>query len=170
MTGVELLVGGWFASPVIKSVVEKAQNYLSANYELQKGTQELVETLTRTLLLCQATVKEAEKRTIINNPALADLLRRLKLAVYDAEDVLDNMEAKSIKEKVQGKNKVSKLFASSSLSGLKNMFLPDDNHKSLKKVVDQLNQLSTDIPKILNLSENFSESQRSEAPRGSEAP
>ncbi|XP_078166395.1 putative disease resistance protein RGA3 [Carex rostrata] len=150
MVGVEVLVGGWFASPVIKSVIEKAQKYLSANYELQKGTQGLVDTLTRTLLLCQATVKEAEKRAIINNPPLADLLRRLKLAVYSAEDVLDNMEAKSIKEKVQGKNKVSK-FASSSIFGIKNMFLPDDNHKSLKKVVDELNKLSTDIPKILNL-------------------
>jgi Leucine-rich repeat (LRR) protein len=150
MTGVELLIGGWFASPVIKSVVEKARKYLGDNYELQKGTQELVDTLSRKLLLCQATVKEVEKRAILNNPALGDWLRRLKLAVYNAEDVIDNMETKYIKEKVQGKNKVSK-FASSSLFGLKNMFIPDEGHKTLKKVVDQLDQLSAEIQNILNL-------------------
>ncbi|KAF3338392.1 Disease resistance protein RGA2 [Carex littledalei] len=150
MTGVELLVGGWFASPVIRRVVDKAQKYLGGNFELQKGTQGMVETLTSTLVLTQATVKEVEKRTIINNPDLAAWLRMLKETVYDAEDVLDNMEAKSIKEKVQGKNKVSKL-ASSSLSGLRNMFFPDDNCKSLKKVVDKLKQLSTDITNFVNL-------------------
>jgi Leucine-rich repeat (LRR) protein len=150
MTGVELLVGGWFASPVISSVVAKAQKFLGSNYELQKGTQALVDTLNRTLLLCQATVKEVENRAIINNPALTDWLRRLKLSVYDAEDVLDNLEAKSIKDKVHGKNMVSKL-ASSSFSGLKNLFSPDSNHKSLKNIVDLLNQIADDIPKILNL-------------------
>ncbi|XP_078165515.1 disease resistance protein RGA2-like [Carex rostrata] len=151
MTGLELLVGGWFASPVIKSVVEKAQKYLGANYELQQSTQGMVEELTCTLVLIQATVKEVEKRTIINNnPDLATWLRMLKETVHDAEDVLDNMEAKLIKEKVQGKNKVSKL-ASTSLSVVSNMFSSDDNLKSLKKAVNHLNKLSTAIPSFLNL-------------------
>ncbi|KAF3338394.1 putative disease resistance protein RGA3 [Carex littledalei] len=132
MAGLELLVGGWFATPVIKSVIEKAHKYLGANYEFQKDTQGMVEELTNTLLLCQATVTEAEKGEIINNPAVGDWLRRLKLAVYDAEDVLDNIEAQYIKEEVQGKNKVRKL-ASSSLSLVRHVVLSENNHKGLKK-------------------------------------
>jgi broad-specificity NMP kinase len=150
MVGVELLVGGWFTSAVIGGVVEKARDYFKANYELQKDTQEMVEELTDALLLCQATVTEAEKRTIINNPALANLLRRLRQAAYDAEDVLDNMEAQSIKVEVQGKNKVRKI-ASSSLSVVGNTIYPDNNLKSLKEIVDKMKKLSTQIPTIHNL-------------------
>ncbi|KAF3338390.1 hypothetical protein FCM35_KLT17227 [Carex littledalei] len=154
MAKLESLVGGWFVYPVIQAVLDKAEKYLGANWELQKGTREMVEDLTRTLLLCQATVKEVEKKTVINNPALAEFLRNLKETIYHVEDVLDNMEAKSIKAKVQSKNKVSKL-ASSSLSPVSNMFSPDDNLKSFKKVVDRLNKLCIDIPKIIHFSTLF---------------
>ncbi|KAJ3705721.1 hypothetical protein LUZ61_009426 [Rhynchospora tenuis] len=149
MTGIESLVGGWFASPVIKRVLEKAQKYIGGNYKLNKNTEELIDTLTGKLALCQATVKVAERR-MINSEHLAVWLNMLKKAVYDAEDVLDDMEAKSIKDQVEGKNKVSK-FASSSLSGIANMILPDETHKSLKKVVDNLNNRSAENPYFLNL-------------------
>ncbi|KAJ1692553.1 hypothetical protein LUZ63_009251 [Rhynchospora breviuscula] len=158
MTGAELLVGGWFASPVIRRVVEKAHKYLGANYELRKDTHGLIEALTRTLLLCQATIEEAEK-LLINNSNLANWLKKLKEVVYDADDVLDNMEAKSIKDKIQAMNKVSQ-FASSSLSGLKNMFLPDYNHKNLRKVLYKLREISADIPNFVNLV-NMNENDRS---------
>ncbi|KAJ4783709.1 Disease resistance protein (CC-NBS-LRR class) family [Rhynchospora pubera] len=159
MTGIELLVGGWFVSPVIKSVVQKAQEYLSANYELQKDTQVMVENLTRTLVLCQATVEEAEKR-LINKSNLTTWLKMLKEAVYDADDVLDDIEAKSIKDKIKGKQKVRK-FASSSFSSLKNVFIPDDNHQRLKKVLDKLTEISAQIPNFLhlvNMNENYGSS------------
>ncbi|KAJ4812808.1 Disease resistance protein (CC-NBS-LRR class) family [Rhynchospora pubera] len=149
MTGIELLVGGWFASPVIKRVLEKAMKYVGGNYKLNKNTEELIDTLTGKLALCQETVKVAERR-MINSEHLAVWLNKLKRVVYDAEDVLDDMEAKSIKDQVEGKNMVSK-FASSSLSVIKNMFLPDGNHKSLNEVVDKLNELCAENTNFLNL-------------------
>ncbi|KAJ4801165.1 LRR and NB-ARC domains-containing disease resistance protein [Rhynchospora pubera] len=149
MTGVELLVGGWFASPIIKRVLEKAQKYVGGNYKLSKNTEELIDTLAGKLALCQTTVKLAERR-MINNEQLAVWLNMLKKAVYRAEDVLDDMEAKSIKDQIEGKNKVSK-FASSSLSGITNMILPDGLHKSLKKVVDKLNELCAENLNFLKL-------------------
>ncbi|KAJ3705722.1 hypothetical protein LUZ61_009427 [Rhynchospora tenuis] len=106
MTGIELLVGGWFASPVIRSVLEKAQKYVRGNYKLNKNTEELIETLTRKLALCQETVKVAERR-MIKSEHLIVWLNMVKKAVYDAEDVLDDMEAKSIEDQVEGKNKIS---------------------------------------------------------------
>ncbi|KAF3338391.1 Disease resistance protein RGA2 [Carex littledalei] len=159
MPGFELFIGGWVASPVIKSVLKKIENYLGANYDLQKGTEGMVNELTDILLLFQATVIEAEKNAIINNQPLVDWLRSLKKTIYDAEDVLDNMEAKSIKEKVQGKNKVRKVA-----SGLKNVFIPDNNYKRLKKVVDKLKDFSqiTHFLELLNKN-NKNESQTHEA-------
>ncbi|XP_078166176.1 disease resistance protein RGA2-like [Carex rostrata] len=150
MVGVEFLVGGWFASPVIKSVIEKAKKYVGVNYKWQKGGKEMVDELRFKLLLCQATVKVVEERAIINNQELAELLKMLKDTAYKAEDVLDNIEAKSIKDEVQQKNQVFKAV-SSSFSTVRNMVISEDNQKSLKEVVAQLNQYYTNIEKILNL-------------------
>ncbi|KAJ4801167.1 Disease resistance protein (CC-NBS-LRR class) family [Rhynchospora pubera] len=149
MTGIELLVGGWFASPVIKRVLEKAMKYVGGNYKLNKNTEELIDTLTGKLALCQETVKVAERR-MINSEHLAVWLNKLKRVVYDAEDVLDDMETKSIKDQVEGKNKVRQ-YASSSLCGITNMILPGDLSKRLKKVVDKLTKLSAENQYFLNL-------------------
>ncbi|KAJ4812806.1 NB-ARC domain-containing disease resistance protein [Rhynchospora pubera] len=149
MSGIELLIGGRFASSVISRVLEKAQNYVGGNYELNKNTEELIDTLTGKLALCQETVKVAERKRI-NSEHLAVWLKKLKKAVYEAEDVLDDMEAKSIKDQVERKNKVSK-FASSSLSGITDMILPDGLHKSLKKVTDKLNKLCAENLNFLKL-------------------
>ncbi|KAJ4768620.1 Disease resistance protein RPP13 [Rhynchospora pubera] len=142
MAAAELLVGGWFLSPVIKSVIDKGEKYLVANHELQKDTKKLVETLKENLVMMRATVKQAEE-LMTKVPDLATWLKILEKAAYDAEDVLDNMEAKSIKEQVQGKNKVR------NLTSALNVFISDDNHNSLKKEIDKLKEVSDNIKNFL---------------------
>jgi NB-ARC domain/Rx N-terminal domain len=147
MSGAESLIGGWFASAIIARVLFISEIYLGANYQLQKDSKGLVEKLTQMLPLIQGTVRMAE-RTMTNNSDLVSWLRVLKAAVYDAEDVLDNLEVQSCLK--MRKNKVSKI-ASSSIAGLKNLVFPDNDHKKLKEVVDKLEQLSSQNTTFFNL-------------------
>ncbi|KAJ1695431.1 hypothetical protein LUZ63_012129 [Rhynchospora breviuscula] len=149
MVGIELLlltIGGWLASPVIKSVFDKAEKHLTDNYELQKNTREMVLTLTQNLELCHATLVKAEKR-MVDHSELTTTLMRLKEAVYDAEDVLDNIEAKSIEQKPNRKTKVSGVASSSHTIVLK----VDDDLKKLKEVLDKMTTIKDEIPMLVQL-------------------
>ncbi|KAJ4779241.1 Disease resistance protein [Rhynchospora pubera] len=151
MVGIELLlltIGGWLASPVIKSVFDKAEKHLNDNYELQKNTREMVLTLIQNLELCHATLVKATERKVNHSESeLATTLKRLKEAVYDAEDVLDNIEAKSIEQKLNRKNKVCGVASSSHTIVLK----VDDDLKKLKEVLDKLTTIKDEIPMLVQL-------------------
>ncbi|KAJ4764970.1 Disease resistance protein RGA2 [Rhynchospora pubera] len=141
----ELLIGGWFATAVINRVVMKAMKY--------KSDSKLGPLISR---LASYESLVSEERMIPKNSLW---LRLLKELVYEAEDVLDNMEAGFIKKKFQRKNKVIE-FASSCLEmiisvyqhlyqpGDQNPVISDDNHRRLKNVLDWMDKIPDELVKL----------------------
>ncbi|KAJ3701151.1 hypothetical protein LUZ61_004856 [Rhynchospora tenuis] len=80
----------WVASPVIKDVVSKSFSYLGT--DMAKGLEDLETTL---LPQFQLTIQAALRSP--HKDELAKWLARLKIAYYDAEDILHELEYKHLK-------------------------------------------------------------------------
>src|ERR1035438_5488380 len=107
MPGVELITGGWFASAVIGKVVDLGRSYLGDNYNLHTGTREMLTNLVENQLPhIQSVIQAADEREITNK-GLTKWLQQLKDVAYEAEDVLDDFEAKRIHDSIKGKGKVT---------------------------------------------------------------
>ncbi|XP_078153096.1 putative disease resistance protein RGA4 [Carex rostrata] len=140
MTGVELIIGGRFASAVIGKLVNLGCSYLGDNYDLHSGTKKMLTNLAIQLPHIQSVIEAAEKQQITNNRGLATWLEQLKDAAYEAEDVMDDFEAKRIRKIIKGKGKISEI-ASSSAKMIKTLFSSDIELKKLESVVDKLDKL-----------------------------
>jgi Leucine-rich repeat (LRR) protein len=161
MSGVEFVVGGWFASAAIRKFVDKAGGYLGDNHDLHKATKEMLNNLKNILPETQSVLEEAEKRRV-ENKALKEWLKLVKDAAYEAEDVLDDFEAKNIREGFKTKGMVRKA-ASSIFKSAKNLILPDNDLRRLKKVIINLQQLCMKSSTFLSLL-NFDSNNKGKGP------
>lgn len=164
MAGPELVVGGWFASAVIRNLVSVTRSYLSNNASLNKESSDMLDELQVSLPHIQEMIDVAEQISInhvkpMSQRSIAGIwLRELKDAAHDAEDVLDDFEAKVIRMKIQGK---SSHVVSSALSPLSNVF-PRGDVKRLKDAIRTIKRLcdkgdSLVVPRDLNFAQRKSE-------------
>jgi Leucine-rich repeat (LRR) protein len=137
MVGPELVVAGWFAAALIGKFVNKAGDYLSDNYDQHRETKVLLQNLEITLLEMQPILRKAEKKEV-HDKELNKWIELIKDAAYEAEDMLDNFDAKIIREGLKGKtSKVSM----SILKDAKKFVLPDNDVVELKVLVNKLQVL-----------------------------
>lgn len=112
MATVTLATGiGWVVSPIIKLMFEKVQSYLSTQYHWQSNLVDDLKKLETILTEILLVVGTAERRRALDCNQQA-LLRQMKDAVYDAEDIIDEFDYMLLKENAQ-KSKLSSLGSGS---------------------------------------------------------
>ncbi|MCI52196.1 CC-NBS-LRR resistance protein, partial [Trifolium medium] len=91
------MIGGAFLSATVSTLVEKLASPEFLNYiTITKLNVSLLRQLKTTLLTLQAVLDDAEEKQI-NNPAVKQWLDDLKDAVFDAEDLLNQISYDSLR-------------------------------------------------------------------------
>ncbi|KAL1331623.1 putative disease resistance RPP13-like protein 1 [Arachis hypogaea] len=95
-------VGEAFLNSALGTIYDMLISPLLVNFiQRKKLNRKLVEKLETVLKAAHAVINDAERRQI-EEEAVKDWLDRLKYAVYDAEDILDEVTTKAAIQKVQG--------------------------------------------------------------------
>jgi hypothetical protein len=85
-------VGGMLASAVIKVVIGQIYSTIGGEIKLHWNMKKDLEKMKLTLESVEAVLCDAETRSVTDNSALL-WLKRLKDAMYDISDMLDDFEA-----------------------------------------------------------------------------
>jgi hypothetical protein len=85
-------VGGMLASAVIKLVIKQIGSAMGSEIKLHWNMKKDLEKMKMTLESVEAVLSDAETRSVTDNSALL-WLKRLKDAMYDISDMLDDLEA-----------------------------------------------------------------------------
>ncbi|KAB2594874.1 disease resistance RPP13-like protein 1 [Pyrus ussuriensis x Pyrus communis] len=114
------LIGEAFLSASIRTLCDKVSSgELVDFFRRKKLDHSLLEKLKLTLLILHAVLNDAEEKQIVN-PAVAMWLNELKHAVFDAEDLLDEIDAEVLRSKVEAEYQTKKTqvwnFLSTSLN------------------------------------------------------
>ncbi|XP_038981896.1 putative disease resistance protein RGA4 [Phoenix dactylifera] len=139
MVGVEVIIAGWAASPLISKAIDMLKSYLEDNHDLDKDMKRRLGDVQLDLPRIERAINAAEGWPIEDKPLLA-WLRQVKDAAYKAEDLLDDLESKFH----QGENKV-RASSSSKLQAVKRTVLTDDDLKNLKNLVNDLERINPQI-------------------------
>ncbi|XP_042428600.1 putative disease resistance protein RGA4 isoform X1 [Zingiber officinale] len=115
---VELIVGGWFAQPFIKYLVDKAIDKAIQPFAESWGFTEDMENLRISLLKTQTILDEVQISRS-NKTKWEPLMKELKDAAYDAEDLIDEFQYHVLRQKIKGEEEDK---ASGSTTGLPNIF------------------------------------------------
>jgi hypothetical protein len=83
--------GSMLASAVIKVVIQELSSTIGSNIKMQKNFKKDLEEMRSTLESVEAVLKDAEKRSI-NDAAVHLWLERLKKAMYDISDMVNEFE------------------------------------------------------------------------------
>jgi hypothetical protein len=83
--------GSMLASAVIKVVIQELSSTIGSNIKMQKNFKKDLEEMRSTLESVEAVLKDAEKRSI-NDAAVRLWLERLKKAMYDISDMVNEFE------------------------------------------------------------------------------
>ncbi|WJX36834.1 hypothetical protein P8452_24672 [Trifolium repens] len=95
------MIGGAFLSATVQTLVEKLASKEFLDYiKNTKLNVSLLKQLETTLLTLQAVMDDAEEKQI-NNPSVKQWLDNLKDAVFDAEDLLNQISYDSLRCKVE---------------------------------------------------------------------
>jgi hypothetical protein len=84
-------VGGMLASAVIKLVIKQIGSTIGGEIKLHWNMKKDLEKMKMTLESVEAVLSDAETRSVTDNSALL-WLKRLKDAMYDISDMLDDFE------------------------------------------------------------------------------
>lgn len=149
MAGIpEATVIGWFVSPIIRAVINKAQGYIVGQYKWEcdmKSDLEKVESTLRQLL----TVVEVAERQRVRDGGKLLLLHEIKAAVYDADDVVDEFEYLHIKaEAEKQRSKVRHKISSSHALGMRSIG-HDEFSAKLKEVISSLERAKASANTLL---------------------
>ncbi|XP_050153747.1 putative disease resistance RPP13-like protein 1 [Malus sylvestris] len=114
------LIGEAFLSASIRTLCDKVSSgELVDFFRRKKLDHSLLEKLKLTLLTLYAVLNDAEEKQIVN-PAVGMWLNELKHAVFDAEDLLDEIDAEVLRSKVEAEYQTKKTqvwnFLSTSLN------------------------------------------------------
>jgi hypothetical protein len=85
-------VGGMLASAVIKVVIGQIGSAIGGEIKLHKNMKKELQIMKLTLESVEAVLRDAERQSITEEAALL-WLKRLKDAMYDISDMLDDFEA-----------------------------------------------------------------------------
>jgi hypothetical protein len=84
-------VGGMVASAVIKLVIKQISSAIGGEIKLHWNMKKDLEKMKMTLESVEAVLSDAETRSVTDNSAVL-WLKRLKDAMYDISDMLDDFE------------------------------------------------------------------------------
>ena len=144
------LVGGAFLSASVQTLLDKLTSTEFRDFiNNKKLNLSLLKQLQTTLLVLQAVLDDAEEKQI-NNPAVKQWLDDLKDAVFDAEDLLNQISYESLRcnvENTQASNKTNQVWNLIS-SPFKNMY--GEINSQIKTMCDSL-QLFAQHKDILGL-------------------
>ncbi|KAK7305218.1 hypothetical protein VNO77_43120 [Canavalia gladiata] len=98
-------VAGAFLSASVQSLIETITSLQFRDFfrKIRKLNVSLLDELETTLLTLQAVLNDAEQKQI-RNPAVKEWLERLKDAVHDAEDLLDEVNTEALRHKVEAQH------------------------------------------------------------------
>ncbi|XP_048442473.1 putative disease resistance RPP13-like protein 1 [Pyrus x bretschneideri] len=116
------LIGEAFLSASIRKMCDKigSREFLDL-FRGKKLDLSLVEKLKLTLMTLRAVLNDAEEKQIVD-PAVGSWLDELKHAVFDAEDLLDEIDAKALRSKVEAEYQTKKTQVKNFLSTSLNPF------------------------------------------------
>ena len=86
------VVGGMVASGVIKVVIKQLGSAIVGKIKLHKNLKKDLQKMKMTLEAVEAALSDAERRSITDSSALL-WVNRLKAAMYDISDMLDDFES-----------------------------------------------------------------------------
>uniref|UniRef100_A0ACD6ACY0 Uncharacterized protein n=1 Tax=Avena sativa TaxID=4498 RepID=A0ACD6ACY0_AVESA len=130
---------GWVVSPIIGRMVSLVQSYLSSQYSWKSEIVSDLKNLEATLMDILIVVGAAERQHVVDTNQVL-LLQRIKDAVSDAEDVLDEFDYMLLKEKCEQKGLLRRI-TSSSLSIGKRLINIDKFRSKLRKVLQSLERV-----------------------------
>ncbi|KAM3195977.1 hypothetical protein ACQJBY_071907 [Aegilops geniculata] len=108
------VVGGMVASGVIKVVIKQIGSAIGGKIKLHKNLKRDLEKMKMTLESVEAALSDAERRSITDSSALL-WVNRLKAAMYDISDMLDDFESDTqsrlgaIRKKINMPDKMKKM-------------------------------------------------------------
>ncbi|XP_020088414.1 disease resistance protein RGA2-like [Ananas comosus] len=144
ITMAELTILGWFATPIIEAMVHKAHSYISNHLHLHPCMEDDDElrALESTLTQILSVVSVAESLPIAVNSASHHraLLRQLRDAAYEAEDLLDEFGYLLLRAKVESKIMV-----------LLSPPLADKFRHKLKKILKKLDRVNASAERLLHV-------------------
>ncbi|XP_062230129.1 putative disease resistance protein At3g14460 [Phragmites australis] len=140
---------GWVVSPIINSMVSLVQSYISSQYSWKSEVENDLKNLTVTLVEILPVVGVAERRKVVDRDQMV-LLRQMKEAVCDAEDVLDEFDYMLLRGKNEHQGMVRRI-ASSSLSLGKRLIGVDKLRSKLQKVIESMTRVKDCAVKFVSV-------------------
>ena len=92
---------------VAKGIIEKAGNLVAQEIGLLWGVKDEIKKLGDTVLTISAVIQDAEKKQQQNNQVRV-WLERLNDALYEADDLLDDISTEALRREVMTRNKRAK--------------------------------------------------------------
>ncbi|VAI69494.1 unnamed protein product [Triticum turgidum subsp. durum] len=92
MAAAAAVVGGMVASGVIKVVIKQIGSAIGGKIKLHKNLKRDLQKMQMTLESVEAALSDAERRSITDSSALL-WVNRLKAAMYDISDMLDDFQS-----------------------------------------------------------------------------
>ena len=159
-----IIVGGWFASAVISKLVNVGITYIEEHFKQQKGMKKELERLEKVLPYIQSVVQAADtagQQQITDHPHLKAWLWQLKDALYEADDVLDELDYLQLKlqvesdaEKEHDHRKVRSFISNSRknvIKPCKHVLKSDPTLDKLRGVVKRLDEVAAHVGNFLPL-------------------
>ncbi|GJM97966.1 hypothetical protein PR202_ga14935 [Eleusine coracana subsp. coracana] len=147
--GAELMVTGWFLSPIIKEMQDTALSYIRGQYSWKKDQEKDLERLNTMLTEILTIVDVIEKREIKNGNQ-RKLLGILKNAIYSAVDVLDSFQYMVLHSKVIRQSTVT-LVTTSFVEMGKRMLGTTKFRRKLTDILEKLGEVKTSADTLLRV-------------------
>ncbi|GJN38840.1 hypothetical protein PR202_gb27918 [Eleusine coracana subsp. coracana] len=145
----ELMVTGWFLSPIIKEMQDTALSYIRGQYSWKKDQEKDLERLNTMLTEILTIVDVIEKREIKNGNQ-RKLLGILKNAIYSAVDVLDSFQYMVLHSKVIRQSTVT-LVTTSFVEMGKRMLGTTKFRRKLTDILEKLGEVKTSADTLLRV-------------------
>ncbi|KAI0514231.1 hypothetical protein KFK09_010266 [Dendrobium nobile] len=166
-------MAGWFFGPILEKIRNTCFDYLEGQLVLHTDMNEALERLQKLHPMIQSVIFACNQEQITDqNPALNRWLWKLRDAIDEADDVLDDFEYMKHEEQLTKNNdETEKRKASSSASHLiesvQKIYKVSDraikmhpNLKRLKEVVQKLDKVSAEVSTFLHLLESTKQEQQ----------
>ncbi|RZS04667.1 hypothetical protein BHM03_00035028 [Ensete ventricosum] len=149
-----LAIGGWFAQGFIQTLLDKASNCAIKQLARRRGLHDDLRRLRTSLLWIHAILDKAETRWNHQNTSLVELVRLLKDAAYDAEDLLEEFEYQAVKQKVEHRGDQISDFFSFCLTTASEWLGADgdDAGTRLREIQGKLCDIAADMMDVMQLS------------------
>ncbi|KAG6474995.1 hypothetical protein ZIOFF_064212 [Zingiber officinale] len=147
-----LTVGGWFVKGFIQALLQKASDSSIWKVTSRRGLGADLKKLRGSLLRTHAILNKADMRPD-EDPIVAEMMKELKDAAYDAEDLLDEFAYQDLKEKIEGEGgDQGSYFLSRAINTTTHLF--NDAGARLRLVQGKLQDLADDMDKIMKLDDS----------------